>query len=572
MYCLVDKAVVLAVLIVARARGQRQYRRQRSISAMFGWSRTRYSSQPASHVLAAAPPAAAPRAMETSTAAEPSRTVVHGFDRFVDEDGPLKRRHRPCFYGWVVIFPILTFGQMSTFFGTSSATTFVLDPMMADLDLSRSMASFSYAAGTFAGAALQIPIGRAVDHFGGRKSVTVCSAAFYLSLMAMALPHDWYVLTITFLAMRALGFGGLALACTTCLQQWFVKRRGLATGLSEGVNTLVGFGLNSQLYAMSVRAYGWRASYVLVGALLLAFSPIAALLLRSRPEEMGLLPDGDRAQMGEDGRNGGDVAGTTPTKPPNAIASPPAAASSTSDPNADHSWTLREAMKTTSLWIIVAANALQWGIGAGFFFHLASIASEFGLPVVLLPACFYLPWALLRAVSLVLGGYLLDRIAPRSIMFVGFMLGGLAMLGFGWPGSQLTPGKTIVLSALWGLSMGLGKATFSVCPAMFFGRRHLGSIQGVLQTTNVASTAVGPLIVGITHDQCRDYTPILLTIGGVNILLGAVGALFLRVPKRSHTRSNAKVTTHTSHHTTSPDPVLAAADHGAGGAEMTRTT
>lgn len=72
---------------------------------------------------------------------------------------------------------------------------------------------------------------------------------------------------------------------------------------------------------------------------------------------------------------------------------------------------------------------------------------------------------------------------------------------------------------------------------MFFGRPHLGSIQGLLQTSNVASTAVGPLIVGVAHDALGDYSPIVLAIGGINICLGAAGALFLRVPSRAPPRA-----------------------------------
>ena len=104
------------------------------------------------------------------------------FKRMDDEEGsPDTTTGRCCcFYGWTV-WLVLTVGQTTTFFGTSSGVTFVLDDVMAELQLSRSMASLSYAAGTFVGAAAQIPIGRAIDRFGGRRSVAVCSAAFYLS-------------------------------------------------------------------------------------------------------------------------------------------------------------------------------------------------------------------------------------------------------------------------------------------------------------------------------------------------------------------------------------------------------
>ena len=54
------------------------------------------------------------------------------------------------------------------------------------------------------------------------------------------------------------------------------------------------------------------------------------------------------------------------------------------------------------------------------------------------PPCFYLPWAASRALALVLAGWLLDWMPPRLIMCVCFLVGGLSMLLFGWPGVTLT--------------------------------------------------------------------------------------------------------------------------------------
>jgi hypothetical protein len=155
-----------------------------------------------------------------------SSSRARRYGQLDDESAAESAAHPCCFYGWL-IWVLLTIAQITTFFGTSSAVTFVVEPMMADLSLSRSLLSLSYGVATGVGAAAQIPIGRLVDRFGGRAGVVVCSAAFYVSLVAMAAPQDWVTLTFAFGAMRALGFGGLALACNTCLQNWFVRRRAL---------------------------------------------------------------------------------------------------------------------------------------------------------------------------------------------------------------------------------------------------------------------------------------------------------------------------------------------------------
>ena len=80
--------------------------------------------------------------------------------------------------------------------------------------------------------------------------------------------------------------------------------------------------------------------------------------------------------------------------------------------------------------------------------------------------------------------------------------------------------------------MGLSAAAFKISPARFFGRAHLGAIQGVLQTTNVAATAVGPLIIGLAHDGGASYSTILLSIAATTAFVGAISSLGLRTPQR----------------------------------------
>lgn len=446
-------------------------------------------------------------------AASSTAAVRTGHSRFRDEEDEGQTRTSACcccFYGWV-IFSVVTLGQLLTFFGTSGGVTFIFEKIKDELHMTRVEISFSYTVGTLVGAAGQIPIGRAVDKLGGRLSIAICSLAFGLSLASLYLPSGWYTLTMAFAAVRTFGFGGLALACTTCLQQWFVTRRGFVTGLAESLASFVGFGLCSILLAAAVDGAGWRTAYLYIGLAVLGYVPIAALMLRSRPEDMGLLPDGRAPTSGEAAH--ASALGGGSRRPVDG-------------------WTLREALRTVGFWVLVASNALQWGIGAGFFLHLESIADERGLPVALLATCFFLPWAVARTVSVLLAGWVLDRAAPRLVLGAGFFLNGASFAAIGWPGMVLTPARAVWIAIVWGAATGLGSATFKITPAAFFGRRHLGAIQGVLQTTNVASTAIGPLVVGAAHDLTQSYSRVLLVIAVVTTAFGVFAALLLRKPAR----------------------------------------
>ena len=222
---------------------------------------------------------AAPAAEVTAPPALPT-----GYGRMKESAPP------PRFFYGKVIWLVCCLGQITTYFGTSAGITFIVDDLMGDMALSRSGVSGVYTAGTLVGALAQMPIGRAVDRYGGRAAIAVCSGAYALSLLCLSLPPSWPWLIAAFSALRALGFGGLALACTTCMQQWYVRRRGLATGLSEAASSFVGFGVLSSLLSALVAAYGWRRSYLCIGVvLMLTYVPLAALLLRSRPEDVGSL-------------------------------------------------------------------------------------------------------------------------------------------------------------------------------------------------------------------------------------------------------------------------------------------
>lgn len=154
------------------------------------------------------------------------------------------------------------------------------------------------------------------------------------------------------------------------------------------------------------------------------------------------------------------------------------------------------------------------------------------MPVHLLPSCFYLPWASARAAALLVGGAALDRFPPRLVLGGGFLSGAASLAILGWPGTELTPSKAVSTGLLYGLAMGLSAAAFKISPARFFGRAHLGAIQGVLQTTNVAATAVGPLIIGVAHDGGASYSAILLGIAATTAAVGAISSVALRTPRR----------------------------------------
>ena len=145
---------------------------------------------------------------------------------------------------------------------------------------------------------------------------------------------------------------------------FFRRRRGVTLAIS-GMARPIGGAINIQIISLIAVTQSWRASYGYVGLFMLALSVPVFFIMRRTPEEMGLLPDGDRPAPGQvqaSRSSGGRRAGRRgPTG------------------TAEFSWTAREAMKTRAYWCIAGTAVLAIIASAGVGYILAPyLVSESG--------------------------------------------------------------------------------------------------------------------------------------------------------------------------------------------------
>jgi MFS family permease len=276
-----------------------------------------------------------------------------------------------------------------------------------------------------------------------------------------------------------LGYSGFSLF----LPNWFIRRRGLAIGIA-----FAGVGIGSVTLLPWVQHVieisGWRAACTAIGLIvLIALAPIN-LLLRKRPEEIGLLPDGDaKAQASS-------------AKPVSNILDPVWASTD---------WTLPRALATARFWWI----ALGYFCGLYIWDAVQVHQTKFLLDIGFSPNVGV--WAL-GVVSLlgipgqIVLGHASDRIGREAVWAISCL--GFAICFASLIALKFEPTLLLVYVMVFtqgALGYGLTSVMGAIVLEIFLGP-HYGSIFGTIMVIGLAGGAMGPWLTGLLHDLTGSYT------------------------------------------------------------------
>ena len=327
--------------------------------------------------------------------------------------------------------------------------------------------------------------GRWADRHGARKMLILGNLAFGTAIMALSFTNGSLALFYgTFFLVSLAGSIASTPIYSKVVADWFSEGRGTALGISAGVGSGVGSVAIPVAAALVVSAYGWRAGYVAVGAIVLVVGfPALWLWLRDAPR------DAVRA---------GEVAGD--------------------------GLSLGEAARQRSFWLILVAIASGAGCTTAIFSHVVPIVGEHGFGVATGTAVVSI-FALVGSGWQIATGRLLDRIDnPRIVIpMYAMAIGGLALLEFGGSTAALMLGGVL-------LGIGLG-AQYGALPffiARYFGLRAFGAIIGVMYSAVIAAQGITPVLLDAVYDAQGSYRTAILVAG---LLLATGAALLLLLPR-----------------------------------------
>jgi len=175
----------------------------------------------------------------------------------------------PVYYGWIILL-VGTIGMILTGPGQTYAISGFIDYFIADLGISRSLVSSLYTIGTLIASFAMPFVGRQLDLRGSRQMIVIISIIFGIACIYMGYVSNALMLGIGFVALRMLGQGSLSLISRNVINQWWVRRRGMAMGISGMGTALLSSGSFPALINWLIPLYGWRSTYMILGLMIWA--------------------------------------------------------------------------------------------------------------------------------------------------------------------------------------------------------------------------------------------------------------------------------------------------------------
>lgn len=420
---------------------------------------------------------------------------------------PFDPRRSPIFYGWVV-WLFSTAGFLFSIPGQTMGMAVFTDTFIEVLDLSRTQVSLAYLFGTVASSLFLTRAGHWYDRVGGR--LMIAGSAALLGVMVVFISGvdvlsellggstavTFMLILLGFFGVRFFGQGVLTNCSRNVLLPWFVRRRGLVSGI-RSVFVSFGFAVAPLAIAFLIMSLQWRGALwfmaLTVGVL---FAGLALIFVRDNPASCGLEPDGG---LPEPGRR-------LPTEAP--------------------SKTVDEARRSPVFWIYALSLGMNALFGTALTFHVVAVFAESGLTPDIAFG-FFLPAAGFATASNLIASLFVDRMTLKPFLIM--MLCALCVGSFGL--IQLDqPWGYWMLAAGFGIGGGFWGVVSNLAFIRFFGPLHLGAVSGFSASISVFGSAIGPAAFSLAVDFMGSYNAAAKICVAMFVLL-LVAALIVRQPE-----------------------------------------
>ncbi|MFC1937845.1 MFS transporter [Chloroflexota bacterium] len=384
------------------------------------------------------------------------------------------------FYGYVVMAAAFTI--MTLTMGANRSFGVFLDPMLSEFGWTRAGISGAFTMGMLVMGSLGIVAGRLIDRIGPRTVLIGCGMFSGLGYILTSRVDNMWQLYLFYGLIVGAGMSGIS-PLVSLVARWFVKRRSLMAGiLTAGL--ALGVSVVPLITSSLIAAYGWRVSYIILGAVVMVSVVLAAQLLRRDPGQMGLRPYGADEVKEE------SLASQT------------------------EGLSLAEAVRTGQFWMLSLVSFCHFFLINVVVVHIVIHAIGLGISATVAASVMSIG----AAVSIpgrIMAGAVADRIGNKRAMAILYLGGFLSFI-------LLLFARELWLLYLFSIIFGLsGWATGAMKPALtaeLFGLRAHGTIIACTGLATTIGGAVGPVLAGYLYDVSGSYQSTFLICIVVSII------------------------------------------------------
>ena len=347
-------------------------------------------------------------------------------------------------------------------------------------------------------------VGRVINRYAVNRVIAAGAAlgglGFALLTQTQGLWQFYASYVIIAIGMAVMGI----IPAASVLSHWFIKRRGTIIGITTAGIGSGGLALAPLFGGYVIPNFGWETSYLMLAIITWLVIPPALLVIKAKPADMGLYPDGATAPEAD-----------------------PVAEDAISQSSGGIG--LKWALTTPTFWLMAAAFLIFGFISDGVIQHQVPHLEDIGFPVA--TAATALGGVALGSLSShPLFGWLCDKIPAKYALCLALGLKIAAMI------TLINIGPTSSLSLIWlyvitmGVSLGAWITTMSMLTSSNFGLAAYGVIFGAMNLATSSGSATGPLFSGYLYDITGSYHTAFLIILGLTIAAIPI-ALAIRKPK-----------------------------------------
>ena len=369
------------------------------------------------------------------------------------------------FYGWTIA-GIGSLGIFTSGAGQSHTFSPFIPVISKDLQISSTSITTAYMIATLFAAFLLPKIGKLVDKFGPRIVLIYTVILLGIGCLIFGAASNFLMLAMAFGFLRFFGQGTLMLGSANITTQWFDKKRGFALGLM-GLGFALSMGIHPPISDFLITNYGWRYAWVIIGlsTWVLMLPPLIFLAI-DKPEDVNEKPDGIKIET-------------------------------INEKTKIFGLSLNEALKEKSFYILsFSFFSISTLVTALHFFQVTILNQYFNLPSQEAAALF-IPTMITMIIFIPLAGKFLDQYETHNVIGISLLVTTASLISISFA-SNIT--FAIIYSIIFGINNAFNLALFGYIWPRYFGRLHVGSIQGTGQMVLVVGASIGAMPFALAMD------------------------------------------------------------------------